>query len=61
VGVSGQRAHGEYDITNYEFAELSIELDTRYTGTGLIQLRPTVGGSKAPGLFIDKIEVVDEG
>ncbi|NLL88988.1 MAG: hypothetical protein GX228_08710, partial [Firmicutes bacterium] len=61
VGVSGQRAHGEYDITNYEFAELSIELDTHYTGTGLIQLRPTVGGSKAPGLFIDKIEVVDEG
>lgn len=60
VGVSGHRAHGEYEITSSSFFELRVELDMSFTSTNMIQFRGTVGGSRTAGLHIDKVEVIDE-
>jgi len=60
VEVSGHRAHGEYEITSSSFFDLRVELAMSFTSTNMIQFRGTVDGAGTAGLYIDKIEVIDE-
>lgn len=57
VGVSGQRAHGEYLINHSDYQVLEITLNPEFIGTNLLCFRGIVGSSGTAGLFIDKIEV----
>lgn len=61
VGVSGQRAYGEYSVDSSDFITLTIPLKTEFTNTERIQFRPTLNGSStnAEGFFIDEIIIVD--
>lgn len=59
TGGAEFRAHGEHPITNADFQVIEINLNTEYTGTGILNFRGIVGSSGAAGLFIDQIEIWD--
>lgn len=62
---SGQKAHGTVDIpSSSTYSVVSVNLNTGFTNTNMIQFRPTVIGSdgkatsnNAGGIYIDKVEV----
>lgn len=57
IGETGYRAHGSYPITNTNYEVITINLNTAFTSTNIIQFRGIVGTSGTAGLHIDKIEI----